>query len=58
MSQRGRVEAYSRLYGRIGIFEAPYTGNVYVIDAITNNPGAAGGPITTRKCELLGMIGK
>ena len=41
--QHGRIAAYSRLYGRIGIFEAPYTGNVYVIDAITNNPGAAGG---------------
>ena len=47
-----------KLYGRIGIFEAPYTGNVYVIDAITNNPGAAGGAITTRKGELLGIIGK
>ncbi len=56
--QQGRIAAYSRLYGRIGIFEAPYTGYVYVIDAITNNPGAAGGPITTRKGELLGLIGK
>ena len=45
-------------YGRIGIFEAPYTGDVYVIDAITNNPGAAGGVLTTRKGELLGLIGK
>jgi len=56
--QRGRISAYSRLYGRIGIFEAPYTGYVYVIDAITNNPGAAGGAVTTRKGELLGLIGK
>jgi serine protease Do len=55
---RGRVAAYSRLYGRIGIHEAPYTGYVYVMDAITNNPGAAGGPVTTRKGELLGIIGK
>ena len=56
--QRGVIAAYSKLYGRIGIFEAPYTGNVYVIDAITNNPGAGGGVITTRKGELLGIIGK
>jgi serine protease Do len=55
---RGVVAAYAKLYGRIGIFEVPYTGNVYVIDAITNNPGAAGGVITTRKGELLGLIGK
>jgi serine protease Do len=56
--QQGRVAAYARLYGRIGIHEAPYTGNVYVIDAITNNPGAAGGALTNRKGELLGLLGK
>jgi serine protease Do len=56
--QQGSVSSFAKLYGRIGIFEAPYTGHVYVIDAITNNPGAAGGVITTRKGELLGIIGK
>src|SRR4051794_21050162 len=56
--QRGVVAAYARLHGRIGIFEAPFTGNVYVVDAITNNPGAAGGALTTRKGQLLGLIGK
>jgi serine protease Do len=56
--QRGVVAAYARLYGRKGIFEATYKGDVYVIDAITNNPGAAGGVITTRKGELLGLIGR
>jgi serine protease Do len=56
--QRGIVAAYAKLYGRIGIFEAAYRGDVYVIDAITNNPGAGGGVITTRKGELLGLIGK
>ncbi len=56
--QRGVVSAYARLHGKIGIFEAPFTGFVYVIDAITNGPGAAGGAITTRKGELLGIIGK
>ena len=56
--QHGVIAAYSRLHGRRGIFEAPYTGSVYVIDAITNNPGAGGGALTTRKGELLGIIGK
>jgi serine protease Do len=56
--QRGVVAAYSKLHGRRGIFEAPYSGDVYVIDAITNNPGAGGGVLTTRKGELLGIVGK
>ena len=56
--QRGVVASYSKLYGRIGIFEATYKGDVYVVDAITNNPGAAGGALTTRKGDLLALIGK
>ncbi len=56
--QRGVIAAYAKLPLRRGIFEAPYNGDVYVIDAITNNPGAGGGIITTRKGELLGLIGK
>lgn len=56
--QHGVLAAYSKLQGRRGIFDAPYTGDVYVLDAITNNPGAAGGAITTRKGELLAIIGK
>ena len=56
--QRGVIAAHSKLVGRIGVFEASYRGNVYVIDAITNNPGAGGGVITTRKGELVAMIGK
>ncbi|HEV3205262.1 MAG TPA: trypsin-like peptidase domain-containing protein [Gemmataceae bacterium] len=56
--QRGVIAAYSKLHGRRGIFDAPYTGDVYVLDAITNNPGAGGGVITTRQGELLGIIGK
>jgi len=56
--QRGVISGYSKLPLRRGIFEAPYSGEVYVIDAITNNPGAGGGVVTTRKGELLGLIGK
>ncbi len=56
--QRGTVMAYSKLQGRRGVHEAPYTGDVYVVDAITNNIGGAGGALVTRKGELLGVIGK
>jgi serine protease Do len=56
--EHGVIAAYGKLHGRRGIFEAPYKGDVYVLDAITNNPGAAGGALTTRKGELLGLIGK
>ncbi len=56
--QHGVIAAYSKLHGRKGVFDAPYTGDVYVLDAITNNPGAGGGIITTRKGELVGVIGK
>lgn len=56
--QHGVIAAYSKLHGRRGIFDAPYTGEVYVLDAITNNPGAGGGAVVTRRGELLGLIGK
>src|SRR5262245_55255900 len=56
--QRGVVAAHSKLQGRRGIHEAPYTGDAYFVDAITNNPGAGGGALTNRNGELLGIIGK
>jgi serine protease Do len=56
--QRGVVSAYTKMAGRRGIFEFPYTGDVYIVDAITNNPGAAGGALLNRKGELLGIIGR
>jgi S1-C subfamily serine protease len=56
--QRGVIAARTKLAGRRGIFEFPYKGDVYVVDAITNNPGAGGGALTDRKGNLLGMIGK
>jgi S1-C subfamily serine protease len=56
--QRGVVMAYTKLSGRRGIFDFPYTGDVYLVDAITNNPGAAGGALLNRKGELLGIIGR
>jgi serine protease Do len=56
--QRGVIAAYAKLQGRRGVFEAPYSGDVYVIDAVTNNIGASGGVITLRNGQLLGVIGK
>jgi len=56
--QRGVVSSISQLRGRRGIHAAAFRGNVYVLDAITNNPGAAGGPVTTRQGKLIGLIGK
>jgi serine protease Do len=56
--QHGVIQSYSKLHGRRGVFEAPYTGDVYILDAITNNPGAAGGAVTTRSGELIGLVGK
>ncbi len=56
--QRGVVMAYTKLAGRRGVFDFPYTGDVYVVDAITNNPGAAGGALIDRKGNLLGVIGR
>ncbi|MCS7021010.1 MAG: S1C family serine protease [Gemmataceae bacterium] len=56
--QRGVVMAYTKMAGRRGIFEFPYTGEVYIVDAITNNPGAAGGALLDRKGNLLGIIGR
>jgi serine protease Do len=57
--EHGVIAAISRLRGRRGVHEAPYDGDVYFVDAITNNPGAGGGALTTRDGkQLLGLIGK
>lgn len=55
---QGVIAARTRLPVRRGAFETTFPGDVYVIDAITNNPGAGGGIITTVDGRLLGMIGK
>jgi len=54
----GVIAAHTQLSARRGAFEVPYEGPVYIVDAITNNSGAAGGVLTTRDGVLLGMIGK
>lgn len=54
----GVVSAVGKLHGRRGIFDFPYSGDVYVIDGVTNNPGAGGGALTDRRGNLLGLIGR
>lgn len=54
----GVVAAKTMLAARRGVYEAPYHGPVYIVDAITNNPGSGGGVLTTWDGRMLGMIGK
>jgi serine protease Do len=56
--QHGIVSATTALEARRGVFETLYTGPVYVVDAMTNNPGAAGGALTNMRGDILGMLGK
>lgn len=54
----GIIAAKTKFKARRGALEIPYEGQVYVVDAITNNVGSAGGLLTTRDGRLLGMIGR
>jgi S1-C subfamily serine protease len=54
----GSVTAKTDLAARRGAFETSYRGAVYVLDAMTNNPGAAGGAVTNRQGQLSAIIGK
>jgi len=56
--QRGTISVKTQLEARRGVFETPYDGPVYVLDAVVNNPGAAGGALVTWRGELVGMLGK
>jgi serine protease Do len=56
--QHGIISALAKLEARQGIYETPYRGAVCVLDVKTNNPGAAGGALVTRRGELIGMLGK
>jgi serine protease Do len=56
--QHGTVSVRTELTARRGTFETPYHGPVYVLDVVTNNPGAAGGALVTRRGELAAMLGK
>lgn len=54
----GVVSAKTDLTARRGAFETNYRGQAYVLDAMTNNPGAAGGALTDRRGKLAGLLGK
>jgi len=54
----GRVTAKTNLAARQSTLRTPYRGTVYMLDAMTNNPGAAGGALTDRRGELAGILGK
>lgn len=54
----GIVSAKTTLNARRGRFQVPYSGAVYFIDAVTNNPGAAGGVLTAYDGRLLGILGR
>jgi serine protease Do len=57
-AQRGVVSAVVPLEARRGAAEAPYRGDVYVLDCTTNNPGSAGGALVDARGRLVGMLGK
>ena len=57
-AQRGVVSAIVPLQARRGAAEAPYAGDVYVLDCTTNNPGSAGGALVDSRGRLVGMLGK
>jgi serine protease Do len=55
---QGVVSVVAPLDARRGAFATNYRGDVYVVDASANNPGAAGGVLTDSQGRLLGLLGK
>ena len=55
---QGIISAVAPLEARRGAYDTPYRGDVFVVDAAANNPGAAGGALTDAQGRLLGMLGK
>lgn len=55
---RGTIAAVSNLDARRGTFQTVYSGPVYILDLIANNPGAAGGALVDSQARLIGMLGK
>jgi len=55
---QGVVMATAPLNARRGALKSNYQGEVYVLDASTSNPGAAGGALVDWNGMLLGVLGK
>lgn len=47
-----------QLDARRGYTDFPYQDDVYLIDAITSNPGASGGAVVNSEGQLVGLVGK
>lgn len=56
--QQGVISAVVPLAARRGAYEAPYGGDVYLLDFTVNNPGAAGGLLVDVLGHPVGMLGK
>jgi serine protease Do len=54
----GVLSLRMKLDARRGLIDFPYEADVLLYDAITSNPGAAGGAVVTAEGKLLGMIGR
>jgi serine protease Do len=54
----GVIAVRTKLSARRGAYGTAYDAPVYIVDAVTNNPGAAGGALTTLDGRLIGMIGR
>lgn len=54
----GVLSLRTKLTARRGFVDFPYEDEVFLIDAITSNPGAAGGAVVSVEGKLVGMIGK
>jgi serine protease Do len=54
----GVLSLRMKLDARRGLVDFPYEADVILYDAITSNPGAAGGAVVTADGKLLGMIGR
>ena len=56
--QRGVIAADWQITPATPFLDVNYQGSIWLLDAITSNPGSAGGAITDRQGQLIGMIGK
>lgn len=56
--QRGVIAALANMDARQGFRRFSYPGKVYVIDAVTNNPGSPGGALVDASGQLIGILGK
>jgi len=57
-AQKGVIMASTPLTTRRGKTKSLYQGRVYVLDAMTNNPGASGGALIDLQGRLVGILGK